>query len=267
MALILGIDSAWTESGSSGVALLKVDQGKGRILAVEPSYAAFINRGSGETPTRQPITGLAVDVSELLQAGTLLGGEAMSVVAIDMPMSLKNITGRRTADNAISQKFGAAGAGTHSPNENRPGAHGKRLADAFQDAGFRLATNNSSPTTLPALIEVFPLAALVCLMRLDKRPRYKVGKRQRYWPEHSSADRIALLLTEWHRICAALRDEINDLAFDVPDVDKVESASSLKAYEDMLDAIVCAWVGWRFYVGTAEPFGDADAAIWLPTPK
>lgn len=40
----------------------------------------------------------------------------------------------------------------------------------------------------------------------------------------------------------------------------------LKAFEDMLDAVVCAWVGVRVLAGTAQPFGDEDAAIWIPAP-
>lgn len=264
MALILGIDAAWTEKGSSGVALLKVEKSKGRILAAEPSYAAFIDRVNRGVATRHHGRSTAPEISELLEMCAVLGRQPVDVVAIDMPMSLKKITSRRTADDAISREFGGAWAGTHSPTHDRPGAYGERIAHAFRNAGYVLATSNSSSRTAPALIEVFPLAALVRFMGLEKRPPYKVGKRRRYWPNRSPADWITLLLTEWHRIRAALAGEITDLVFEVPELDAVQSASSLKPYEDVLDAIVCAWVGWRFYIGTAEPFGDGDAAIWVP---
>jgi hypothetical protein len=32
----------------------------------------------------------------------------------------------------------------------------------------------------------------------------------------------------------------------------------------VVDAIVCAWVGIAVLEGRAEPFGDDDAAIWIP---
>ena len=38
-----------------------------------------------------------------------------------------------------------------------------------------------------------------------------------------------------------------------------------KVYEDGLDAVVCAWVGSEYVEARAEPFGDAKAAIWVPT--
>lgn len=41
--------------------------------------------------------------------------------------------------------------------------------------------------------------------------------------------------------------------------------AALKAFEDKLDAIVCAWVGICVIEHRATPFGDHDSAIWVPT--
>lgn len=38
----------------------------------------------------------------------------------------------------------------------------------------------------------------------------------------------------------------------------------LKAFEDKLDAIICAWAGICVFEGTAVPFGDDTSAIWIP---
>lgn len=43
-----------------------------------------------------------------------------TVVAIDMPLSRKDIRRRLAADDAVSRSFGAAWASAHSPNELRP---------------------------------------------------------------------------------------------------------------------------------------------------
>ena len=40
----------------------------------------------------------------------------------------------------------------------------------------------------------------------------------------------------------------------------------LKAYEDALDAIVCASVAICALDGRAPPFGDEASAIWIPFP-
>ena len=44
----------------------------------------------------------------------------------------------------------------------------------------------------------------------------------------------------------------------------VPSLSSLKRYEDALDALVCGWVAAQFVQGNAMPYGDATAAVWVP---
>jgi len=47
------------------------------------------------------------------------------------------------------------------------------------------------------------------------------------------------------------------------------SGSSLKcwkAYEDKLDAVICAWVAIAALDGAATPYGDATSAIWVPNP-
>jgi predicted RNase H-like nuclease len=42
------------------------------------------------------------------------------------------------------------------------------------------------------------------------------------------------------------------------------STSGLKRYEDSLDALVCACVGAKYLEGSAVPYGDNTAAIWVP---
>ena len=44
----------------------------------------------------------------------------------------------------------------------------------------------------------------------------------------------------------------------------VRTLSSLKALEDTIDRVVCAWVGTRFLADLAEPYGDDTAAILIP---
>ena len=43
-------------------------------------------------------------------ARTLLGGESIELVTIDMPIALTAIHKRREADSAVSQKFGSKGS-------------------------------------------------------------------------------------------------------------------------------------------------------------
>jgi predicted RNase H-like nuclease len=265
MALVLGIDAAWTASGSSSVALMQHDQSGRKVLEVASSYESFIAHAenAGAVDSIRPRDGVP-DVPRLLKAAAKIGRKSVDVVAIDMPMSLEVISRRREADNAIARAFGAAGAGTHTVNADRPGPFGKAIVDAFLAEGYSLATA-SVPTVRPALIEVFPLAALVSLMKVDTRPPYKVTKTSRYWPQKTKDQRRGLLKCEWARIFAALRLEISDLGFAFPT--DWSSWAALKPFEDDLDAVISAWVGTEFVSNRADPFGDSDAAIWVPMRK
>lgn len=261
MTVVLGIDAAWTEGGSSAVALLRTSRRRHCVIGVVPSYTGFIELAERyPVQWHKPSCG-APDVPRLLDAAKRLAGLPVDVVAIDMPMSMSAITGYRTADRELSKRFGGAQVSAHTPNAMRPGSYGKRITDDFTVAGFHLATVRTRAT--PSLIEVFPLAALVRLMHLFKRPEYKVTKTSRYWPNLTITKRMTLLLDGWRDIERALRIEVGDLGFVRPSVSI--SMAALKPYEDALDAVICAWVGACFVNGAAEPFGDDEAAIWVPS--
>jgi len=258
VGLVLGIDAAWTLTGTSGVALMHCTPSERRVIAVAPSFSDFINLAQ-DRPT-------SIDVPSLIHAAEMLGSSQINVVAIDMPMSLLQITGRRVADQEVSRAFGAAGGSTHSPNPSRPGWYGQQLTEGFINAGFPLRTRNNPPkANSPSLIEVFPLVALIRLMNLTKRPPYKVTKTTKYWPNFSLDARIALLLNTWDSIFAALGGKVSQLNLKVPARGAVHSLASLKPLEDMLDAIISAWVGACFLNQAVQSFGDNHAAIWIPT--
>ncbi len=265
MGLILGIDAAWTATGSSGVALLEYAGTSRRIVACAPSYASFIDRSKGKPiDWRAPAGGLP-DVTALLQAAVTIGNAPIDVVAIDMPIARTRISGRRAADQDISKAFAGAWASAHSPTPGRPGEFGYQLAKSFTDAGFLLATTENRRAK-PALIEVYPLAALVRLLNLDVRPPYKVSRSARYWPELASKkkERIARLLTEWTSIENNLMRWISMDCFKPPRPEEMRHLSELKPYEDALDAIISAYVGALFLSNEVEPYGDGYAAIWVP---
>lgn len=260
MALILGIDAAWTKIGSSGIALLETRNGRRTVLAANSSYSEFLGDAAGD---RQ----LAPDARLLLQKAESIAGAAVDLVAMDMPMARTRITGRRVADNAISVAFSAQWASTHSPNKMRPGPFGERFANSFAKAGYRLATDSLQVTGGHALVEVYPLVALVRLMNVAVRPAYKVAKVAKYYrnivPPLTKEQRIEHLLETWAEILTALDREISDFHFELPQR-PLKSATELKPYEDKLDAIICAWVGACVVEKRAQPFGNHDCAIWAP---
>jgi predicted RNase H-like nuclease len=263
---VLGIDAAWTEKEPSGVALVEGSQEGWRCVAVTPSYDSFLALAEG-TPVdwTTKIRGALPDVGRLVAAAeTLLGGRQLTVVTVDMPLSTKPITGRRAADAAISRAYGGRGAAVHSPSSERPGVISDQLTRDFAASGFPLATGATPVATPNRLVEVYPHPALMTLTGAGGSLPYKVSRSRKYWPKSSPAERRARLLTQFAQIASALKGEIRDIHIELPESDSVISTSGLKRYEDSLDALVCAWVGAKYLLGEAVPYGDGTAAIWVP---
>jgi predicted RNase H-like nuclease len=261
---VLGLDAAWTASGSSGVALVQEGDGRWTCAGVAPSYAEFVRLSSGGSiDWRAPeVPGGEADVPALLAAASRLApGAELSVVAVDMPLAHGPILCRRRCDDAISRAFGGRGCGTHTPSERRPGPVADRLHRAFAERGYGLATTAAGAGER-SLIEVYPHPALLGLMRCRYRVPYKAARATRYWPDAAPADRRERLLLEWRRILRTLRSHVAGI--DVPLPAAAPSHGRMKRYEDALDALLCAWIGIEFLEGRAMPYGDDDAAVWIP---
>jgi len=257
---ILGIDAAWTARQPSGIALASLNSETDALslIALAPSCAAFC-AVAGVSPEG------GLDVAALLAAGAVLaGGEldaANTLVAVDMPLAEALIVGRRVCDNAVSSAYGGRGIGTHTASAERPGPIAQNLVAAFAARGFALRTR------LPVahgLLEVYPHPALVELRGAARRLPYKISRAAKYWPDKTPAERRRLLLGEWQNIVAALDAELLGLAAALLLPPPDASGKVLKAFEDSLDAAICAWVGAQVLRGRARAFGDALGAIFVP---
>ncbi|MEA1083696.1 DUF429 domain-containing protein [Sphingomonas sp. CD22] len=258
--VVLGIDAAWTAMRPSGVALAVRRAGRWTLCAVAPSYAYFLALARGEMLDGAPM-GAVPDVAALLDAARALAGAPVGLVAIDMPLALTPIVARRPSDNAIARAFGAWHCATHSPSAERPGALSDALRAGFAAAGYPLRTRDAQAG---GLIEVYPHPALVRLAGGSRRLPYKAGNSAKYWPGAPLAVRRGLFHAEWRRIAALLATRFDALADHLPPLADHPSGIAAKAHEDMLDAIVCAWVGVTALEGAADAYGDDDSAIWVP---
>jgi predicted RNase H-like nuclease len=266
VAGVLGIDAAWTEKEPSGVALLEGSPEQWRCVAVTPSYDSFLSLAEG-VPVDWTVKsrGAAPDADRLVAgAQRLLTYQELTVVTVDMPLSIMPITGRRKADTAISRAFGGMGAAVHSPSAERPGAISDQLCKDFAAVWFPLATATTPAGTPNHLVEVYPHPALMTLTGASYRLCYKVSRSRKYWPDSTPAERRANLLVQFQRILSALNNEIRDIPIELPDPTSAVPISGLKRYEDSLDSLVCAWVGMKYLEGEAVAYGDHTAAIWIP---
>lgn len=260
MAAVLGIDAAWTEKNDSGFALAEKIGGRWRLSAAASNIRRFAAACGldGEAETK------AGPAFAIVCAERILGDRLPDLIAVDMPLSRKDITGRRASDIEVSRRFGAAKCATHSPSEDRPGKVSAKLRRACEARGYTLATAQPLGAAL-SLAEVYPHPALLRLMAVPERFPYKVNKTNTYWRGAPSDARLANVKKSLGAIVANLELRIAGVAERVgEEISVAEGFSALKPVEDMIDAIIAAWVGITILEGGAEPIGDADSAIWIP---
>nr|WP_246718144.1 DUF429 domain-containing protein [Rhizobium laguerreae] len=260
MRVVLGIDAAWTQQEPSGIALI-VDNGSGwALVEAAASYAVFLPPEKDAGPVVRH-RGSIPNPGSLLAAATAKLGAPVDVVAVDMPLSMTSIVGRRASDNMISTLYGARHASTHTPSMTRPGKLSDELREGFERIGYPLTVKD--PVSR-ALLEVYPHPALIELAAADRRLPYKQSKIRKYWPDVGPVARRANLLQTWSDIVGLLDVEISGVtaALPLPPIDA--RGYELKAFEDALDAVVCAWVGACALTGRARAYGDENSAIWVP---
>ncbi len=263
---ILGIDAAWTAHQPSGIALVQRTNAGWSCLALAPSYETFFAQASGQVcDAQQKASGSRPDPQALLRTSKQLAEEEVSCVAVDMPLATTPITSRRRADTAISSRFGPRGCAVHSPSAERPGAIADQLRADFAALGYRLLTSGSEQAT-PALIEVYPHVALLALLNRNYRVPYKVSRSGQYWKaeQFSRSERIERLLDQFREIKTGLDAHIRGIPEFIPEPSEVTTLALLKPVEDMLDGLICAWVGIEHLEGRTVGLGDHTAAIWIP---
>ncbi|MDO9378076.1 MAG: DUF429 domain-containing protein [Nocardioidaceae bacterium] len=236
----VGVDLAWGLRARTGLAVL---DGDGRLL----------------------------DVAEGRDDADVLGWlephvQGPCVVCFDAPLVVRNASGRRPAEAALSAVFARYGAGCHPTSLARPefadGGRAHRLATALD-----LGLDPDAPGADRVALEVYPHAATVALFGLDRVLRYK----------HKPGRDLPLLRDELLRLCGLLDGLAGadpSMTLDLPAwrgiVAQVASAarkSELKAVEDRVDAVVCAYVGLHaaHRPGDVRRFGTvADGFVLTP---
>jgi len=271
---VLGIDAAWTAHHPAGVALVKVPKrDRPRLLRVARSYDEFCGMDDNEEiDWSTKVHGSEPDIPALLAVCEKIAGAMPNVIALDIPIGPQFITGRRAADRMVTRAYIKRKAGTHSPIANRPGPISRMLFEQLSACGFAWLHAKVSLfhyKNFQVFIEVYPHPAIIELLDLDERLKYKVSKLQKYWPDLESDKRWVAVAQNLARLRSGLDKRLSGVADWLPSAKaliKNGPASRLKGYEDAIDAIVCAWIGCEFLAGRCVPYGDEGSAIWLPRP-
>jgi len=275
-SLVLGIDAAWTPRKPSGIALVAVVAGHmPELLRVTRTCGEFTSGRSisGSDWLNFPSSDEPLNVNEILDATKRYTGTQPSVIALDIPLSPLPIKGRRSADKAISLKYGGQWASTHTPSAGCPGPVSAALFQQLSESGYHWMNaieHVQLNRQIQCFLETYPHPVIVEMLGLEKRLCYKVAKRQRYWPNLTPDERWRNIVSELDRLHSALASRIGGFADIVPKACAILAAvpkskgAVFKGIEDALDAVVCALVGYEFLAGRAVGFGDQYSAIWVP---
>lgn len=244
MITFIGIDLAWrSERNNTGVAVLRGDRGGAELIRVSDSIRAISD-----------VRGFVVS-----HAG------ALTFIAIDAPLIIENAVGQRPCETAVGREYGSREASCHTSNLRLyPDAAGVALARELVQSGY-VHGPSADAASKKVILEVYPHAGLVALFDLPKSLKYKKGtlaqKRSglRILAEHlSQLAQATPVLLKTPYLTDLLTRDLESL-----------NGGDLKAHEDRMDAVFCAYLAYYFWCWGPvrnRVFGDLDTG-YIANPK
>jgi len=246
----LGIDLGW-QSGPSGLCCLEWHAGVLHLVDLQRCDGMVADRSLGAMAS----------IYAWIEAHSQ--GQETVVVAVDAPILIPNATGMRLPDRLAHRYFGRYHAGCYPANRGRPFA--ERLVQfglTLESFGFRHAPEVGPQPRGRYQLEVFPHPATVHLFGLPRILKYKKG------PLAQRRCQLAQLRHYQLTVLPRLQPSLSLDHTSLPEIP--ETGTALKAVEDQLDSLTCAYVAayWWYWgcdrtwvLGTVE-----DGYIVVPAP-
>jgi predicted RNase H-like nuclease len=232
----IGVDLAWkSERNPTGIAVLDGDRSGAELTAV--------NTISSEANVAETIIALAT---------------SQTVVAIDAPLIITNVTGQRLCESAVGRRYGSREASCHTSNLRLyPDPSSVALTAQLEARGFAHVTPEDQRLAKRVLMEVYPHAAMVALWDLPKTIKYKRGNLG------AKREGLEILRNALHRLQSAEPSIQRNEALHVLLTQELSQLNGprLKNYEDQLDALFCAYLAYYFWYwrwDRNEMFGDVE---------
>ncbi len=252
----IGIDLGWS-SGASGLCCLNWENNQLQLIECDRQ----------QSPN---------DI--LTWIDTQVSPNEPAIIAVDAPTIIPNLTGMRVADKLTHKHFARYHAGCYPANLSRPFAQQTvEFGLCLEARGFVHAPIMESQKLGRYQIEVYPHPATINLFKLERIIKYKKGK-------------LAERQLELMKLCQYIIDILpnlepslnlansqtknpRSLAFisgsKLPEIPT--SIATLKALEDQLDGLLCAYIGahwWYWGIERNLVLGDrTNGYIVIPQPR
>lgn len=212
----LGVDLAWGYRATTGVCALGLVGGRWQMEA----------HGSGRFDDDQVVAWIAGHADD------------GCVVAIDAPLFIPTQTGTRPCDQEVARRYWRCKIGVHACNRTRfPKPRGEAVRRELERSlGFREARRDRGASRV--YFETYPHPAIVNLLDLEERIPYKKG-------------RVARRRAQLRKLAGLLLEALPRLDPPVVRTSGLEAVlcrdwfalrgRALKAAEDEIDALVCAY--------------------------
>ena len=171
------------------------------------------------------------------------------LVAVDAPTIITNQTGMRLCDRLTHKYFGRYHAGCYPANLGlKFAARTTGFSQSLLDRGFVHAATIEPQQLGRYQIEVFPHPATINLFGLEKILKYKKGRIA------DRRDELIKLRDYVSNILPNLEPKISLSSLNrIPAIAAKQTGKELKAIEDRLDSLICAYVAaYWWYWGEAR---------------
>ncbi|MDI6839257.1 MAG: DUF429 domain-containing protein [bacterium] len=233
MQRFIGIDLAWSYRNTSGIFALECKDNK----IFQLTYNNSIKKDD--------------EILDFIQANKGKGG---CLVAIDAPLVVPNVKGTRPVDIEITKRFHSQEAGTLPANRNilknnKGEVRGEVLVEKLEKIGCEHSFEIKKHDRGFKVFEVFPHPAMVVIFDLSTILKYKAKKGRTLNFRLKELDRYKTYLSNLQKFVPPLAQppplqDCRDTACRVP----------TKCYEDLLDALFCAWLASYFWYWGPQGF-------------
>ena len=220
----VGIDLAWSPRNASGISGIEGDREEGKVLC-----AQTVNTDR--------------DILDFVRGNV---GDKDAFVAIDAPLIVPNLEGRRVAEELTGQLFRKYDAGAHPANRTRLGQwsdgkiRGEEITRLLEDEGFRHDPYIKKFEESRTVFEVYPHPSMVVLFGLDRILRYKAKPKRDYEFRWKEFERYKMYLKNLEGADPGLILSKSIYEKDVREL----KGRALKDYEDILDSVFCAYIAY-----------------------